>query len=233
MKEDTVKQITEAVDGWAYLKELPKKWHGFQLRRLMHVHGDIYDICGYYNDEARKGATLYYHDETKEYKLRARTGLTEFCNCDFIMPDLESMEAVLKERLDTILYDMAFFHKEKIDSIVIDKKILEWDYLEKIPAVIEGFTRFITPDKPLKAINGSYIIFDYCDFANESNFAVYYNIFRDEFFGEAKIRNIPDVNYIFDSHELSELEEKLDQHLAERLREIRAKLEAAAEEEEE
>ena len=45
-------------------------------------------------------------------------------------------------------------------------------------------------------------------------------MFRDEFFGEARINNIPDMNYVFDSQKLSELQEKLKLHLIPRLQEI-------------
>ena len=58
---------------------------------------------------------------------------------------------------------------------------------------------------------------DYVDFSLESSFTLYYNIYRDEFFAEARIWNIPDVNYDFDSNELPELEEKLHQRLLPRL----------------
>ena len=50
-------------------------------------------------------------------------------------------------------------------------------------------------------------------------------MYRDEFSGEARIHNIPDVSYDFDSTELEELEEKLNTHLVARLREIRARAE--------
>ena len=224
MKEETIKQVEEAIAAWSYIKTLPKEWFDFKLEYDMHSYGDVYDIFTYKNDEMKRKVTVYYHDETKEYKLRVTIGLIEFCNCDFIMPDLESLEKILRLRLETLMHDTAYFNKEAVDSIVIDKKILEWTYLDHIPEKIEGFTRFIKPSEPLKVINGSYIIFDYCDFDNESSFAIYYNIFRDEFFGEAKVRNIPEVNYLFDSHELSELEEKLDLYLVERLKQIRAKI---------
>ena len=90
-----------------------------------------------------------------------------------------------------------------------------------MPETIEGFVLFIRPDQPVKVINGSYIVFAYCDFEAESDFIIYYNVFRDEFFGEARVNKIPEMNYTFDSTELSELEEKLDQYLVPRLKEIR------------
>lgn len=48
------------------------------------------------------------------------------------------------------------------------------------------------------------------------------------FFAEARIWNIPDVNYDFDSNELPELEEKLHQRLLPRLQEIRKRAETEA-----
>ena len=79
----------------------------------------------------------------------------------------------------------------------------------------------ITPEAPVRVLNGSYIVFDYSDFALKSNFIIYYNEFRCEFFGEARILNIPEMNYVFDSKSLPELEEKLKSHLTDRLQEIR------------
>ena len=46
-------------------------------------------------------------------------------------------------------------------------------------------------------------------------------MFRNEFFGEARIRNIPEMNYVFDSSELPELEEKLETNLIPRLQYVR------------
>ena len=80
---------------------------------------------------------------------------------------------------------------------------------------------FIRPQEPVKINNGSYIVIDYVDFALESSFTVYYNIYRDEFFAEARIWNIPDVNYDFDSADLAELKEKLQAKMLPRLKQVR------------
>ena len=48
-----------------------------------------------------------------------------------------------------------------------------------------------------------------------------YNIFRDEFFGEARINNVPDINYEFDSVTVKDLQEKISTHLIRRLKLIR------------
>ena len=104
---------------------------------------------------------------------------------------------------------------------VRDKEIMTWDAAQRLPQELEGFQLFVRPDKPAKITNGSYIIIDYVDFTYASSFTAYYNIFRDEFFAEARIWNIPDVTYDFDSHELPELERLLHEKLVPRLQEIR------------
>lgn len=224
MKQETVDRIEAQVDNWAYLKQLPPQLHGFTLVEDRKINGSYYDILHYENKQRRRRVTLYYHDETWEFKVRTAIGLTEFCNSEFIAERLEVEESLLQQRLAHHLAKLNRFAQQEIDSIIIDKKIHTWRYLEKYPQEIEGFKLFLTPQEPVKVLNGSYIVFDYSDFAAESNFMIYYNIFRDEFFGEAKLHRIPEMTYIFDSHELYELEKLLDEHLVAYLSSVRAKI---------
>lgn len=224
MKDEVKEKITAAIAAWDYIKNLPETWQGFVLKKDMNVYGDVYDIYSYSNEAAHRKVTVYYHEETKEYKLRVQIGLTEFCRIEFISETLEKLEQILRARFEQILADMAVFNIDTISCVVREKQILDWNYLAKLPNTIQGFTLFIDPQKPVKVINGSYIIFDYSDFATSSNFIIYYNVFRDEFFGEAKIHEIPEMNYTFDSTELIELEEKLDAYFLPRLKELRERL---------
>ena len=129
-------------------------------------------------------------------------------------------EKLLKEQFDKILCDLETFNPKTVSCLIRAKHITDWDYHSLLPDALEGFTLYIRPSEPIRITNGSYIVFDYEDFSCDSNFIIYYNMFRDEFFGEARIRNIPDMNYIFDSNKLSELKEKLAVHLVPRLKEI-------------
>ena len=71
------------------------------------------------------------------------------------------------------------------------------------------------------------MIIDYVDFSHGSDVTIYYNMYRDEFFGEARVHSIPDVTYDFDSNELNELEEKLERYLVPRLQQARTAAEAS------
>ena len=221
MKDATKEKVETETADWDYLRELPAEWFGFTFQEERSIDENVYNLYSYVNTETHRSTTAYYHEETNEYKLRVHIGLSEFCRIEFIAPNLEKFEELLRAQFEGMLHDLAEFNPKTISSIVLDKEILSWEYGKKLPDTLEGFTLFIRPEEPLRITNGSYIVFDYTDFSIESNFIIYYNVFRNEFFGEARIRNIPEMNYVFDSSELPELEEKLETNLIPRLQYVR------------
>ena len=233
MKEETIAKIKEETDSWQYMQELPDTWQGFTLDREPAVGKDKYDLYRYVNEEWHKSAIVYFHEETHEYKVRLKIGLIEFCRIEFITGSLAEFEELLKAQFEQMLHDMAEFNPATLSSIVVDKKILTWEAGQELPAEKEGFSLFIRPQEPVKINNGSYIVIDYVNFALESSFTVYYNIYRDEFFAEARIWNIPDVSYEFDASDLEELEEKLRSRMTPRLQQVRGWAEEQARKEQE
>lgn len=225
MKDGTKERVEQEIAGWRYLEELPEEWFGFRLQREVSIYGDVYDIYSYANEEIHRSITAYFHEETKEYKVRVNIGLVEFCRIEFVTGSFETFEMLLKQHFETVLHDMAEFNPKTVTSLLLEKGVMEWDYGKDLPESLEGFELFTRPAEPLRIANGSYIVFDYVDFDISSGFSIYYNIFRDEFFGEARIRNIPVVTYSFDSGDLSELETKLESNMLSYLKEIRQKAE--------
>ena len=223
MKDETIQRVEKDICDWKYWQQLSPILEGFSFRKDMRVEEDIYALFSYENTSMHRAATAYYHEETKEYKLSVQVGLTNFCRIEFIAPDIEIFEKRLTEHLKKLLVELTTFEPTTVSSIMRKKKIMEWDYGKSLPVELEGFELFISPEKPLKITNGSYIILDYSDFSIASNFVIYYNIFRDEFFGEARVHGIPEINYLFDSHDLAELAIKLKHHLVSRLQDIRQK----------
>ena len=227
MKDATRERVERDMEGWAYLAELPEELHGFRLERRMEACGDVYELYRYVDPKRHRSIAAYFHEETKEYKVRVGIGLIEFCRMEFITGSIESFDRLLREQFDALARWMSEFHAEKLGSILRATHILEWAYGSRLPESLEGFELFICPAEPVEITNGSYVIIDYSDFGLESSLSIYYNMFRDEFFGEARIRRIPDVSYLFDSKTLEELEARLEEHLSSRLREIRQRAEAA------
>ena len=220
MKDSIKEKVEQDTADWEYLTSLPASWHGFTFKREMNIVDDRYELFSYNCEERHRQAVAYYHEETKEYKLRVRIGLTEFCRIDCISADKTKFETLMRERFESVLAELEHFDPASLGSMVAAKKIIEWKYQQALPETYRDFELFIRPSEPVKITNGSYIVFDYEDFATESNFIVYYNVYRDEFSGEARIRKIPDVNYNFDSRTIPELEQKLSRLLLPRLDEV-------------
>ena len=230
MHQDTVEKIEHALEGWSLLDSLPRECYGFHYRALCVPIDDRYDIFSYENAVIHKSVTAYYHEETHEYKLRMQVGFVEFCRIEYITNSLEIFGEKLSKELMQLLEDMVTFNPTNISSLVIKKGICDWAFAKELPETLEGYQLFIKPQQPVKINNGSYIIIDYVDFTHASDVTIYYNMYRDEFFGEARIHSIPDVTYDFDSNELVELQEKLEKHLVPRMREARQAADAAAHE---
>lgn len=229
MHQETIEKVEASLEGWQLLESLPPEIAGFHFSLLRAPHEDMYDIFSYENPALHRRVTAYFHEETQEYKLRVRIGFIEFCRIEFITASLGAFSQALEEHLAALIDGMVTFHPESLSSLVLKKGIREWPYGKQLPETLEGHELFIRPQQPVKITNGSYIIIDYVDFEQESDVTIYYNMYRDEFFGEARVHAIPDVTYDFDSHTLDELQQKLEAHLVERMKQARAMADAETE----
>lgn len=221
MKNEVKEKIDQELASWEYMRNLPQEWHGFTLNTQRVIEDDVYDFYRYENAALHRSLIAYYHAETREFKLRERVGLLEFCLIECIADNLAEYEALLKEKMEYFLLRLCRFEPETVSTLVEAAHITTWDYATLLPRELEGFSLFIQPSQPLRITNGSYIIVDYEDFAANSNFIIYYNVFRDDFFGEARVDGVPEICYEFDATNLAELEKRLSAHLLVRLRTIR------------
>ena len=219
-----MEKIIEQVKDWELLAKLPAEFSGFTLSLELQERGTQYCIFIYQNKDWHKSFSVLYDKATNEFFARIVIGLTEYFDVNFIVGDIQVLEKMLIKRLKDTLINLAVFNRDKLGSIITDKQVLEWPYGKELPQELVGFELFIKPSEPVKIINGSYIIIDYSDFCNESNFIIYYNIFRDEFFGEARIRRTPQMEAVFDATTLEKLQENINAHLMVVLERIRSQL---------
>ena len=208
-----MEKIIAHIKAWELLAKLPAEFAGFALKLEFQERGTQYCILTYQNQEWHKSFSVLYDKATKEFLARTVVGLTEYFDVNFIVGDIELLEKLLIKRLKDTLISLAVFNRDNLGSIIIDKQIIEWQYGQELPQKFAGFELFIKPSAPVKIINGSYIIIDYSDFSNESSLVIYYNIFRDEFFGEVRIRRTPQMSAVFDATTLEKLQENVTAHL--------------------
>lgn len=219
-----MEKIVTEIEQWTFLQKLPDTLAGFTLKKEMTLRDTEYIIFSYENATMRRKFSVLYDHDTKDFMVSVTIGLTEYRDMFFIVTSLASLERVLEERMKSTIQDLAVFNPVSLGSVFNNKKILEWPYQEKLQPEIAGFTLFIKPHEPIRGINGSYIIIDYSDFSSESNFVVFYNVFRDEFFAEIRIRRTPQMTSFFDAKDLPELAEKLNEKLPDILQEMRRQI---------
>ncbi|MEN6412993.1 MAG: hypothetical protein ABFC84_09600 [Veillonellales bacterium] len=218
--EDVIQEIQQ----WTFLASLPAEINGFILKKQLTRRNTQFLIFCYENSGCHRSFSVLYDSETKDYLAQVVAGLTEYCDIGFIVGDLSALERVLSMRMAKTIHDLAVFNESALSSIVKDKKILEWTYAKQLPSEISGFELYIRPFEPLKVLNGAYIIIDYSDFAAESNLTIYYNVFRDDFFGELRLHRTPEMAAVFECKQLNELEEKIEVNLRPTLAEMRRRL---------
>lgn len=220
--------IIDKIRQWAFLRTLVPEIAGMKLRLEDETIGTKYLIFSYADETTRRCFTVLYDDATKDYMGRVTIGLTQYVDIKYIATDLAVLEKTLTEHLAKTLATLNHFDRSALSSVFLEKGILEWPYVKKLPNEISGFQLFISPQQPIVVINGSYLILDYSDFLTQSNFMLYYNIYRDEFFGEMRIRRTPKTTAYFDAKTLPELEKALDTGLAQTIRNMRLTIDQGA-----
>ena len=219
-----MQNIVEQLQDWPWLNTLSDDIAGFRLVRELMQCGSQYRVFTYRHDERQRSFSVMYDQATKEFLARVVVGLTQFNDINFIVPDINRLQKVLADRMAHTVQRLAVFDVASVCSVCRGKNILDWDFARLLPPQVAGFSLYITPSEPVKVLNGSYIIIDYSDFEAESNLMVYYNIYRDEFFGEMNIRRTPHMAGGFDARTIKDLETNLTARLEDTLTGLRRRL---------
>ena len=203
-----------------FLNNLQDALHNFTLKKFFTDNGEDFVFCTYDNETTHRHIKIYFHKETKEYRVMLSFGLNEFCLTEFFAEDIDTFTGKLKSNLDNLLKSLSEFNG--VQNVFIDqKKIPSWKYGLELPSNIEGFELFINPKNILEITNGSFVIINYCDFSINTDLAIIYNIFSDDFGSEARINGAPTVIYDFDSTNIKELEQKIKDNLINQLQNLR------------
>ena len=224
MTKEIRERIENDIKSLTFFNELKDNICDFQLNKLFREVENTFEIFSYTNEIKHRSIKIYFHADTNEYRVLKSFGLNEFCLTEFFTDNLNIFTNKLQTELEDIVKNISEFDGDQ-NVFVEQKQIPNWQYGEQLPKSIEKFNLFINPSKYLEVTNGSFVIINYSDFSINSDLAVYYNIFSDNFGSEARINGAPTVIYDFDSDNLKELEEKLDQNLVNQLQNIKKEVE--------
>lgn len=216
MKDEIIAEANESVN---FFENLPAEIHGFKFKKIFSVEGDKFFYFSYENSKIHRGLFAYFHEETKEYKIRLKIGFNEFCLTKFFTQDFSDFQKKISNELEKILENLSGDHTE-LNSLIKEKNFPAWEYGKNLPENIFDFELFISPKNPVEITNGSYIIINYSDFKSESDFTICYNIYTENFSAEFTENRVPHVSYLFDAEDLPELEKKLQQNLSAELSKI-------------
>ena len=222
MNEDTKNKIAAQAAQIHFAEDLPAEIDGFTLKKIFAPEEDKFIFFTYADEKIHCALTTYFHEETNEFKVRQQIGLTEFCLTNFFTEEFAIFKTLLDAQLDGVIKNLRGLRAKKPDNFLREKKIDTWAYGKNLPATLEGFELYIKPAAPVEVTNGSFIIINYADFAINSDFVLYYNIYSDEFSGETRINGAPHVSYAFDAKNLKALETKLKENLVAELMTIRS-----------
>ena len=221
MKQKFKERIDAELSATKFFDTLPAEICGYNLKKIFNEDGDKFFYFSYENEKLHRSLTAYFHEETSEYKVRVKIGLTEFCLTKFFTSKFENFTEILNAELKAALENLSAPVDTKADLLIADKNFAAWQYPKTLPANLEGFELFITPENPVKITNGSYIILNYSNFAALSDLTIFYNVYTDNFSGETKINLVPNVSYLFDSDNLKNLEANLQKNLSAELHNIK------------
>ncbi|MBQ7883246.1 MAG: hypothetical protein IJ320_02635 [Phascolarctobacterium sp.] len=217
------KKITEieaSLQEWELLQQLPQEMEGFKLCAGTGINGQILNIASYNNEAKHCRLDLVYTGETFDYVLVKSIGLHTFRDDRFFARERERFAEIVLAKLPELLKELNNGSGKSLGYEAKEMGFAKWDFWKKLPQKIDGFELFITPDKPLEYINGSWIILDYSDFSKGNQIMFLYNSFRNELFAELKKGNLPLTTDEFNARNLKGLSLLIDQKLETTLKEL-------------
>ena len=223
LHSDIKQNLENEIAEYKFFDELEDNIQNFKLKKIFSDDDNIYNFFEYVNDFKHRGLKTYFHSDSKEFRIAKNFGFNEFCLVELITEDSAQFVEILQNELKNLIKSIDEFDGDE-NYFVEQKNISQWSYAEELQSNLENFNLFINPKKYLEVTNGSFVIINYCDFEINSDLAIYYNIFSDNFGSEARINGVPTVIYDFDSEDLNELEDRLKNNLTNQLKNIRAEI---------
>lgn len=218
MAEEFTEKIDAALAAWTVLDDLPAELNGFVLSKQRQESEGQYDFFRYDQMQEHRAVVGFYDAATTSYKLRVEIGVVRFALPSFVYGDLEAFGMELRRSLPNVMTELHADTLQMQELLAVRESIETWAYGAELPEEIEGYTLFVRPSAPAQLTNGSFLIIDYVNFTRGNDVGIYYNCYRNEFFGEYHVGGMPYVSYSFDAANLEELEQRLKLQLVRYLR---------------
>lgn len=172
----------------------------------------VYSLFYYINDANWRWWVLY-DKEVGDYMVRITVPLVDFVDIAFVRESLAPFMDNLKANYKVSITKRFLEPQEGFVYEYKKKGIPQWNYTEVLPQTVEGYHLDVTPRTALDMINGSYVIGTYIKDNEETGVVLFYNTFRDEFFGETRQQGYPEITHDLDATTIDKFEQAILNHL--------------------
>ena len=204
---------------WDIEKELPQSIGPYKLHRIDKQEGRIYFAFGWTGEDDGWEIRALFDEETMDYMIKAYLRLITMTEIEVITGDFKQFRKSVREWTPSMIR-REFIDREHVSVLVRGKGFMVWDYSDVLPPEIGHYKRMIEPKRPVLGLNGSYIIAAYECREKETGILFFYNMFRDEYYGELRARGIPGIIHQYDARTVEEFQHKVEEHLAKDLKQL-------------
>lgn len=209
----------EKLLAWYEGKELPPVIGDYELRTIDEQHDRIYYAFGWFHKSNGWKIRVLYDEETADYMVKMDLHMITLTEIECITGDFEEFKRLVK-LLTPEAIEKELIHREKVSILVEGKGFMVWDYEELLPEKLGHYVRVIAPKMPLLGLNGSYIIAAYECEEKDTGILFFYNMYRDEYYGELRAKGIPGIIHQYDAKSIEALEAAIEKHLEKDLKEL-------------
>lgn len=210
--EEERKKRRDSFLAWDIEKELPMDIGDYRLSRLDVQEGRIYEAFAWTNAKNGWQVRAIFDEETMDYMIKMDLGFVVLTEIEVITGDFGKFQDFVR-RWTKEAIEKELIHRSHVSRLVENHAFTTWDYESALPQRVGAFTRIIEPKESVQGLNGSYIMAVYeC---KEKNLAAlfFYNVYRDEYYGEFQSAGIPIIIHNYDAKEVVTFEKLLKAHL--------------------
>lgn len=197
---------------WEIEKELPQNIGEFRLKRIDVQEDRKYYAFSYIGEKTGWEVKALFDEETMDFMIKADFRLFVISQIEMISGDFDSFKIIIKNMLPEFIRK-EMIERNKVSVLVKNKGFIDWDYSKALPETIHEYKRVIAPDMPVLGLNGSYIIAAYECKKNNSGILFFYNMYRNEFYGEMRLGGIPKIIHKYDAPAIKAFEQKVIKNL--------------------
>ncbi|MEE3452690.1 hypothetical protein [Dialister sp.] len=197
---------------WDIEKELPTEIGEYKLKRLDRQEGRIYFAFCWENEKTGWQVRALFDEETMDYMVKTFFPMVTLTEIELITGEFEEYQRNMK-RLTPAYIEKELIHREDVSVLIRGKAFMVWDYTPFFPETIGHYKRTLEPHRPLLGLNGSYIICAYECPEKNTGILFFYNIYREDYYGEFRAQGIPGIIHQYDAKNLEIFEEKITTHL--------------------